>query len=133
MQDDSGDVDNTSGNVLGDAVSGAESFYGSAVTSQKSKTEVGGLLRPLSAARVRFGRKNVEYVAATAEEEPLYPESFPVNSTHRGTLGGDNNNQRDSAVRWDSSAAAGSDNNYGDDEDSATMVSRHKSKIANHC
>ena len=118
-------MDNTSGNVLGDAVSGAESFYGSAVTSQKSKTEVGGLLlRPLSAARVRFGRKNVEYV-----EEPLYPESFPVNSTHRGTLGGDNNNQRDSAVRWDSSAAAGSDNNYGDDEDSATMVSRHKSQM----
>ena len=92
-----------SGNVLGDAT--AESFYGSAVTSQKSKTEV---------TRVRFGRRNLEFL--DMEQEPLYPERFPVNSAHRGgTLGNEQ--------RWDSSVAADS-NNYGG-EDSTTMVSRH--------
>ena len=93
-----------SGNVLGDAT--AESFYGSAVTSQKSKTEV---------TRVRFGRRNLEFLDME-EREPLYPERFPVNSTHRGgTLGNEQ--------RWDSSVAT-DNNNYGD-EDSTTMVSRH--------
>ena len=103
FQDESGDV---SGNVLGDAT--AESFYGSAVTSQKSKTEV---------TRVRFGRRNLEFL--DMEREPLYPERFPVNSTHRG--GGTLGNEQ----RWDSSVAA--DNNKYGDEDSTTMVSRQKS------
>lgn len=114
-------MDNTSGNVLGDA---AESFYGSAVTSQRSKTEV-GLLRP-SILGVRFGR-----TGRAAEEEPLYPERFPVNSTHRGGTLGVDSNQRGDAVpgKWDSAAAAAAaaDNDYGDDEDSVTMVSRQKS------
>ena len=101
-------MDNTSGNVLGgDAASAAESFYGSAVTSQKSKTEV---------TRVRFGRRNLEFLDME-EREPLYPERFPVNSTHRG--GGTLGNEQ----RWDSSVAA--DNNNYIDEDSTTMVSRH--------
>ena len=103
-------MDNTSGNVLGgDAASAAESFYGSAVTSQKSKTEVGALslLRPMSSARVRLGQKKLEFL--DMEQEPLYPERFPVNSTHRGGT----------------QPHPTSDPN--DDEDSATMVSRHKS------
>ena len=98
-----------SGNVLGDAT--AESFYGSAVTSQKSKTEV---------TRVRFGRRNLEFLDME-EREPLYPERFPVNSTHRGALGGeqsDTNRFRESPA---AAAAAGDD--FGND-DSATMVSR---------
>ena len=111
IQDESGDV---SGNVLGgggDAASAAESFYGSAVTSQKSKTEVGALslLRPMSSARVRLGQKKLEFL--DMEQEPLYPESFPVNSTHRGGTPGTQPHPT-------------SDPN--DDEDSATMVSRHK-------
>ena len=98
-----------SGNVLGDAT--AESFYGSAVTSQKSKTEV---------TRVRFGRRNLEFLdMEQQEQEPLYPERFPVNSAHRGGGGGTLGNEQ----RWDSSVAADS-NNYGG-EDSTTMVSRH--------
>ena len=96
-----------SGNVLGDAT--AESFYGSAVTSQKSKTEV---------TRVRFGRRNLEFL--DMEQEPLYPERFPVNSAHRGGGGGTLGNEQ----RWDSSVAA-DNNNYGGEEDSTTMVSRH--------
>ena len=98
-----------SGNVLGDAT--AESFYGSAVTSQKSKTEV---------TRVRFGRRNLEFLdMEQQEQEPLYPERFPVNSAHRGGGGGTLGNEQ----RWDSSVAA--DNNKYGDEDSTTMVSRH--------
>ena len=98
-----------SGNVLGDAT--AESFYGSAVTSQKSKTEV---------TRVRFGRRNLEFLDIEQEQqEPLYPERFPVSSAHRGGGGGTLGNEQ----RWDSSVAA-DNNNYGG-EDSTTMVSRH--------
>ena len=110
-------MDNTSGNVLGgDAASAAESFYGSAVTSQRSKTEVGSLLRPMmSSARVRFGRKNIQLLQEEAEE-PLYPERFPVNSTHRG-----------GTLETQPNTTSEPNNDYGDDEDSATMVSCHKS------
>ena len=95
---------------MGDAT--AESFYGSAVTSQKSKTEV---------TRVRFGRRNLEFLDMEQEQqEPLYPERFPVNSAHRGGGGG---GTLGNEQRWDSSVAADS-NNYGG-EDSTTMVSRH--------
>ena len=94
-------------------------FSGSAVTSQKSKTEVG---RVQQQPRVRFGNKNIEFVVRNEAEEPLYPERFPVNSTHRGALV----RQQSDTNRWETPAAAAAAGDFGDD-DSATMVSRHKS------